>query len=74
MYFGLYFSNHSGTQTQLSCVLNLTVLGKEPVLSGGIWKCGNCDGIDESKLMYSETNGIEDKMMADSSVNIQVSL
>ncbi|CAB3238735.1 unnamed protein product [Arctia plantaginis] len=46
--------------------------GKEPVLSGGIWKCGNCDGIDETKLMYSEINEIEDKMMTDSSVNIQI--
>ncbi|XP_050347350.1 uncharacterized protein LOC126771494 [Nymphalis io] len=26
----------------------------EPQLSDGVWKCGNCTNIDESKLLFSE--------------------
>ncbi|XP_028162029.1 uncharacterized protein LOC114354010 [Ostrinia furnacalis] len=43
----------------------------EPVLNGGIWKCGACDDMSESKLIYSEVNQI-DADMDNKSVDIQV--
>ncbi|XP_075974340.1 uncharacterized protein LOC142975411 [Anticarsia gemmatalis] len=46
--------------------------GKEPVLSGGIWKCGDCNNIDASKLIYTEVNEVDDNMITDTSVDIQI--
>ncbi|KAI5642738.1 hypothetical protein NE865_05264 [Phthorimaea operculella] len=32
--------------------------GGEPIYKNGVWKCGNCDDIDESKPIYSEVYNI----------------
>ncbi|KAL0881185.1 hypothetical protein ABMA27_002296 [Loxostege sticticalis] len=44
----------------------------EPILYGGMWKCGSCEDINESKLIYSEDNQIDADMVNDDSVDIQV--
>ncbi|XP_026749499.3 uncharacterized protein LOC113510244 isoform X2 [Galleria mellonella] len=44
-----------------------------PILTGGIWKCGDCEDVDESKLIYSESNDI-DTGMTDDNVDIQIGL
>ncbi|XP_030028899.1 uncharacterized protein LOC115446392 [Manduca sexta] len=46
--------------------------GDEPTLSGGMWKCGKCTDINDSKLVYSEVNDVDADMEADSSVDIQL--
>ncbi|XP_026732892.1 uncharacterized protein LOC113497514 [Trichoplusia ni] len=48
--------------------------GEEPVLAGGIWKCGECDNLEESNLVYSEVNDVDKEMMSDESVDIQIGL
>ncbi|XP_072939016.1 uncharacterized protein [Epargyreus clarus] len=32
---------------------------EEPVYADGLWKCGKCDDIDESKLLYTEMYNVE---------------
>uniref|UniRef100_A0A2H1VW89 SFRICE_021845 n=1 Tax=Spodoptera frugiperda TaxID=7108 RepID=A0A2H1VW89_SPOFR len=46
----------------------------EPVLNGGVWKCGRCDAINESRLIYSEVNEVDNEMMTDQSVDIQIGI
>ncbi|XP_059055581.1 uncharacterized protein LOC131849516 [Achroia grisella] len=41
-----------------------------PILTGGIWKCGDCENINESQLIYSESNDI-DKGMSKENMDIQ---
>ncbi|KAL4710632.1 hypothetical protein ACJJTC_003268 [Scirpophaga incertulas] len=42
-------------------------------LNGGIWKCGKCEDIGTSKLIYSEVNsGVED--INDPSLEVQISI
>ncbi|KAJ8730554.1 hypothetical protein PYW08_001967 [Mythimna loreyi] len=48
--------------------------GDEPILTGGVWKCGSCEDIDESKLIYSEVNEVDSEMMTDASVDIQIGI
>ncbi|KAJ2950270.1 hypothetical protein O0L34_g11633 [Tuta absoluta] len=33
--------------------------GGQPILKNGVWKCGNCDYIDENKLIYTEVNDVD---------------
>ncbi|XP_073949060.1 uncharacterized protein [Choristoneura fumiferana] len=46
---------------------------EELVLVGGIWKCGNCAGVDDSMLVYSEANDL-DADVIDDPVEVQISL
>ncbi|KAJ0175830.1 hypothetical protein K1T71_008989 [Dendrolimus kikuchii] len=48
--------------------------GEQPVLAEGIWKCGECSNINESKLVYSEDNEVDSDMMNDDSVDVQIGL
>lgn len=41
------------------------------MLVGGIWKCGNCAGVDDSMLVYSEVNDL-DADVTDEPVEVQV--
>ena len=45
-----------------------------PVLISGIWKCGNCTDLNDSKLVYSEVNEVDADMENDDSVDIQIGL
>ncbi|PZC71170.1 hypothetical protein B5X24_HaOG213948 [Helicoverpa armigera] len=48
--------------------------GEVPVLTGGIWKCGRCDEIDETRLIYSEVNEVDADTLTDESLDIQIGL
>ncbi|XP_050561984.1 uncharacterized protein LOC118265410 isoform X1 [Spodoptera frugiperda] len=50
------------------------VADDEPILNGGVWKCGRCDAINESRLIYSEVNEVDNEMMTDQSVDIQIGI
>ncbi|XP_061729706.1 uncharacterized protein LOC133534560 [Cydia pomonella] len=41
---------------------------------GGIWKCGNCADLDDSRLVYSEVNDVETEVTEDQPVEVQISL
>nr|XP_004929429.1 uncharacterized protein LOC101745969 [Bombyx mori] len=47
--------------------------GEQPVLSEGIWKCGDCEQIQESNLIYNEVNEVISDLNSDESVQVQVS-
>ncbi|XP_047988625.1 uncharacterized protein LOC125228193 [Leguminivora glycinivorella] len=47
---------------------------QDVALIGGVWKCGNCADVDESKLVYSEVNDLETEVTEDQPVEMQISL
>ncbi|KAM3963782.1 uncharacterized protein ACR2FA_002307 [Aphomia sociella] len=44
-----------------------------PVLTGGVWKCGDCADVNDSMLIYSESNDVDSDLKADE-VDIQIGL
>ncbi|XP_063537905.1 uncharacterized protein LOC134747228 [Cydia strobilella] len=47
---------------------------QDVTLIGGIWKCGNCADVDDSKLVYSEVNDLETEVTEDQPVEVQISM
>ncbi|XP_063627618.1 uncharacterized protein LOC134799111 [Cydia splendana] len=43
-------------------------------LIGGVWKCGNCADVDDSKLVYSEVNDLETEVTEDQPLEVQISM
>ncbi|XP_013149252.1 PREDICTED: uncharacterized protein LOC106111655 [Papilio polytes] len=49
-------------------------LGGEPMFSGGLWKCGICQNVTESQLIYSETNEVDTNIDYEDFLQVQVGL
>ncbi|XP_063376780.1 uncharacterized protein LOC134664088 [Cydia fagiglandana] len=47
---------------------------QDVALIGGVWKCGNCADVDDSKIVYSEVNNLETEVTEDQPVEVQISM
>lgn len=54
------------------CENGIYVLGGEPIFSGGLWKCGICQNVTESQLIYSETNEVDTNIDYEDFLQVQV--